>query len=478
MKKIFDYFYKKNNLSWIIKSLFVILIGFLVGKIAIYLSNYLEKLQPSQLIIIGTGLIFFIILTISILTKNGVLAIAAILFSTVLGRQGQLEIAGRTPYLFWVEAAVITIIILWLIRASMSGKITWRKSISGVDTYLFLYLLVILGGLLIYPPIDYLRTGAILKTIFFGILVYFLAKVFINNKSKILLFSKLIPLTTLIFIGQFIYFIIQRFGLHFYYGTYEFHAWAATSWGRSNYLAAFFALFFALNLGVFLSERKMGWKIFSGLMSFSSLCFAIIISSRGAFLSIIIGIIFYWLFLPGKTIIKTSFMLFLILILLLSPLSEYTISRFSTGLAGRAEVWRDTFNIFLNYPLIGTGIGNKGFILLEKTGEYDPTAHNFILRELVETGFIGTFFLLLFYGKILIESFRLSRNKFLDRQIRYIFLGVTIALIIGFSHALVEPNLMGEQYRALFWFLLGFTAVSGRILHRESHKIIKENIVR
>jgi len=399
------------------------------------------------------------------------LGMCLFLFSTVLGHSILINILGRTPKLFWVEISEVIIFYIFIMRFFLLSKLhSYKIIIFKEENYLFLYILVILLGLLKTPPYDYLKMLASFKIIMLGIGGYILARIIMNSRNLVFIFPKIISVTSLLFFLQFIYSFYSNYGFVFISNSHM-HSYISTYWGRSNTLAAFFAILFALELGVFFSEKMIGWKVLAGTMSIFCFFSIILISSRAAFLAIIIGLLFFIIFFPTKLSKKLVLFIFfsIIFLLCISIIGGYFFSRWSSdsierqfaldisdsNSLGRGMLWKVAWDIFLENPLIGGGISNKGFFTREYTGIYYSTSHNFIFQSLADTGLIGTFFLLIFYISIIYKGFKIIRSKFLNKQTRYIVAGIETALVVGFINSFFEPVSLYEPYRALFWFCLG-----------------------
>jgi len=421
---------------------------------------------------LAIGLIIIYLLLVNFMFSNGNISFIFFLLLIISGYPFILNIAGRTPKVYWIEIAIPILLIFIFIKKtfihSIPQTIPWRFPIRTLS--LLLYVVAIFLGLLIHQPIDPLRTGAFLIPIVLGISSYFLIGILIDTKSKLLLFCKVIPLASLFLFGQFMYSALLRFGWHFTI-NYRVHSLIDIDWGRSNFIAAFFALTAVLNFGAFLSKSDLRWKLVTVIAIIVSLLAITVISSMGAIVSVIISFISYFIFLPGKKIHKSIAIISLILVvLLISPATDYIFKRFTRAYdqyieqpdARRIHIWQNSWEIFSNHPLVGVGLGNKGFITLNNLGFYYPTSHNFVLQSLSETGLLGTIFLLFFYGNIFFQAFKLNYDKYIDPDVKPILIGITLALIVGFCHALVEPNLLSPSYRTFFWVVLGYVVVLSR----------------
>ena len=116
-----------------------------------------------------------------------------------------------------------------------------------------------------------------------------------------------------------------------------------------------------------------------------------------------------------------------------------------TQTSGRDHVYQDSWNMFLNSPIIGYGIFDYKTALKEK---YDqPYPHNLFLEWLLQGGVF--FFCIWFYAfcMMLVRLHRLIRQ-----DIRYVI------LLPFLVHALVELMFTGTYMgNTFFWFVLSFS---------------------
>jgi O-antigen ligase len=133
-----------------------------------------------------------------------------------------------------------------------------------------------------------------------------------------------------------------------------------------------------------------------------------------------------------------------VMLVFLFPENQFVqrfLSIFSAGDNTRIYLWRDSFNIFLNYPLFGTGIGMfpnalEGYYSVRlKTDEilkvFD-NAHNNFLHILCTMGITGLITYLLLIGAGLNASLRGFFSKENDRDKKILFLSF-FAVLISYS---------------------------------------------
>jgi O-antigen ligase len=196
-------------------------------------------------------------------------------------------------------------------------------------------------------------------------------------------------------------------------------------------------------------------------------------ASRGGIVSfgVELAVIALWLVLrggAGKQTLAGAAVL-LVALLLVSWLGVGQIlQRFSSMqsfevTAGkRASMRVDTWHIFLDHPVLGTGLGTIQTVFPPYETFYDGKivnhAHNDYLEALAETGLLGGLCCLWFLVVLFLES----RKRLLMQEQAFVSVFQLAAVVgcIGFLvHALVDFNLHIPA-NALFFFLMAFLATA------------------
>ena len=129
----------------------------------------------------------------------------------------------------------------------------------------------------------------------------------------------------------------------------------------------------------------------------------------------------------------------------------------SKDTGGRVELWKDTYLIFTDHPIIG--VGSEGFTreMLIRYGEYRD-AHNLFLYILTTGGIIGFFFFLAFILPLTITAFKQRKRQ------AYSVTLVALVVFIAFKSG-------GVLSYSLLWFML---AISSALLTNSSRKTRKQ----
>jgi O-antigen ligase len=196
-------------------------------------------------------------------------------------------------------------------------------------------------------------------------------------------------------------------------------------------------------------------------------------ASRGGILSFVleITVIALWVFLRGgvgKEILAGAAVL-LVALLLVSWLGVGQIlQRFSSlqslevSEAKRAAMRSDTWHIFLDHPVVGTGLGTLQTVFPPYETLYDAKivnhTHNDYLEALAETGAIGGLFCLWFILVFFIEARRRLLQE--DQSFASVFhLSASVACVGFLVHGLVDFNLHIPA-NALLFFLMAYLATA------------------
>jgi O-antigen ligase len=217
----------------------------------------------------------------------------------------------------------------------------------------------------------------------------------------------------------------------------------------SGALAALLLLF--IPLGFTLSKINSGFKRwFFGFLTLLLMAGLLATQSVGAFFSLTLSVLFVLLKRDSKK--KTAMVMALgvigvgILVLARGPHSWF-LAAFQMRLA----LWKSAWTLFLNHPLLGTGLGTFGEAYQEAgmpLGTGALYTHNLILQVLAETGLVG---LLLFLATLFSLAHRL-RTPF-----RWEGWGAGTGVLAFLLFSLVD---LPFQMPELVWF---FALLAGRL---------------
>jgi O-antigen ligase len=231
----------------------------------------------------------------------------------------------------------------------------------------------------------------------------------------------------------------------------------SVSWGRSNYLAAFYVLIIPIALGYLFSTKSKRIKSLLTISLLIMLTAVIITLSRGGMLSLGIAVLFFISkVLKPKTFFPLISLLVLIsVIILLNPLTYILFKGFSSidsnlSTFTRLNFYEDVWNTFLMHPITGVGLANLGYFSKFTVTTAAASAHNIILGTLGETGIIGSF---AFIGMLIYSLFLSYKNYKKEKieRVRILLWSFFSAFVGVFIHSMMEPNFEGFQFAVMFW---------------------------
>ncbi len=225
----------------------------------------------------------------------------------------------------------------------------------------------------------------------------------------------------------------------------------------SNQTAAFmaqFALFF-WGFSRFLKTKKfrlMAWAIVGFTLLATMYCF-----SRGAYLAVVLSVILLGIVKDRKLLILAAVFLFTWQAVVPAAVTQRVNmthdedGQLEASAQERIDLWQDAEQTFLHYPVFGTGFAT--FMYSEHVANLKDT-HNWYVKVLVETGFVGLLIALALLQAMFALSIRLFRGA---RDPLYRGLG--LGLLVCFS-TLVITNFFGDRWtyieiNGLLWVLVG-----------------------
>lgn len=378
-------------------------------------------------------------------------------------------------------------IAVWLVKIINSEEYFLKK--TKLDLPLILFSLVLVLSLFISKT----KTVSLQEFIIFlsYILIFFLITNNLNNKldfnSFIILFFMISSLVS-------IYTIIQYYGLDPYLS--DLHSLTSTI-GQKNWISNYLAMIFPVAFSYFLLEQTKKNKIIYFVLLAVLYTTLMICQSRGIWISISLTIIlaiyiiikfkFYEIFKRNKKWLFLLLVTFLIITIIYStdnPLNksaitvpQRAISTFDEqdpSINTRLLMWKTTFEMIKEKPLLGSGIGTFKMNYLDYQAEFlkdNPyyvkysgkagEAHNEYLQMWAEIGIIGLGIfigiILMFYN-LIINYLKKNDN---DKE-KIIVFGLVLGITCFLIHCLFTFPLHVPALGVTFFALLGLTVIYTR----------------
>jgi len=223
-------------------------------------------------------------------------------------------------------------------------------------------------------------------------------------------------------------------------------------------------------LGIYFYFKNKNQDKKKYLLIFFILLFASLLTfSRGGYLGIISGLIFFALFYfknQLKNILSNSSSLLIIFTIFIgififfavpnnfSHRLQSSFNPFEGSNAGRLQTWNQSLAVVKNNLVIGTGLGNYPLAVKPSANYREPIySHNTILDIAAETGILNA----LIWISIFIAAIISALQKY-SQQNNFVFLGLASALIAFFTHSLFETPLFSIHVFPLLLLVLALSS--------------------
>ena len=433
--------------------------------------------------------------TFLILLKSLVLLISLFIYKYVYNFRVNQEMI--------LKLFIIILIILWIIKLLSAEGITWNKNKINLPIYLFIIMLSF--SLLISNAIrvsfgDYL-------TFVSYIILYFLIINVINQKEEFNSFIKIFFITSFLVS---IYALIQYYGFDPYFVDLKR---ITSTIGQKNWISNYLAIIFPVIFSYFLLEKRRKNKLIYYLLLSILYATLLICQSRGIWISISLTTIFaiyfiykykinfFKIFIENKRWLILIIVTFIILTILYStdnPLNKSAITVPQRALSTfdeqdpsintRLLIWKTTFNMIKDKPLLGSGIGTFKMnyldyqaVFLQKYPDYikysgkAAEAHNEYLQIWAELGIIGLgiFLSILFAFYSLTLKYLKEKHNNQDKIIVFgLLMGITSFLIHSLFSFPYHVPILGST----FFIFLGLTVIY--INGFDLKEVDRKNIIR
>jgi O-antigen ligase len=408
-----------------------------------------------------------------------------------------------------LQILVLFALTLWILRIITFNKLGWNK--SSLHKPVFLYLII--GSLSLIWSVNIYYSILALPIFLAGPLLYFIVSNTIKEQHKI---EKLLFIIIILGTIMGTYGILQYFGIDFkFWGGNIGRGQVFGLFGNVNYFAEYIILPLSLTIGLILAKSKVFNRLFLFIALIAMGGALFFTFTRGSYLAIT-GTIPVIIFLYYKSSVKENnkifykkiifyFLLLVVIILAIiyiphplnkenTPLrklrSRTSISSLTSGnsIMRRIAIWKFTWMMIEDYPVLGSGIGTYGYHSLKYQADFFAEgnnrdiyphgfavqAHNEYLQIWSELGIIG---LLIFLWVV----FTYFRTIFIHlRKMDEKEKSITIGLAGGVTAVLVDAifgfPLQLAASISLFWMFLGLTNVQLSISENNDKETPIQNI--
>jgi hypothetical protein len=249
--------------------------------------------------------VFVLIPLLIILQKHRpVFQLDIILLAILIGPLSAIQIFEKTPNLFWADLVLALFSFVKLVELVVIRRGCLLS--SGIERWVVLY---ILAALITLPrSLDFFHSLALIKLRIMPLLIFLLSYNCLRSLHDIdHLLKRLLLFGAILALMMGVTWSLYYHGLLLLEEGFGIKDMAQVFWGRNNYLASLFIILIPLGLSLLFSEKIKSFNIrilliiiiISGLM---------ITQSRGAIISLSIGLIF-WLLLNKKTLHRPRFLM-------------------------------------------------------------------------------------------------------------------------------------------------------------------------
>jgi putative inorganic carbon (hco3(-)) transporter len=246
----------------------------------------------------------------------------------------------------------------------------------------------------------------------------------------------------------------------------------------SNDAGAHIAILILIITSLFVCTHNFLKKILLIIVLLVSTAALILTFSRGAWLSVVAGLIIYFSaalrhhWISIKRIISMMLLISIFLAMFSVPITVRLIQDDRGAAYSRVPLMKLSFEMIQNHPFIGVGINNFGivfpkYLTSELRGEWLYIVHNQYLLTLSETGIIGMAFFILILVNVFFTSLRCVTAN--DPMLSPLSLGIlsglgALFLLMGFELTISRLTVQ------LFWIMASIIIALERLIRNNKHQ--------
>ncbi len=245
----------------------------------------------------------------------------------------------------------------------------------------------------------------------------------------------------------------------------------------SNSAAGYLNLVLPLLAAVALYERRVLFRLGSGLALVLGVSALLLSQSRGGWAAALVCLALVLMrFAPALLRLPTFLLTAVVaaVLIFLTPLTATRLQGVSSAVTeSRFALWGAAAALFKSSPVLGVGYGSyqvrypEYFQVDFYFGTPTLQAHNLYLQILAETGLIGFLLLLAVIATGVVRSWRAHKLALLGDQrfVAAFCLGLTAAFLGVLTHGFVDVLFEASpQFASLFWLLIFLAAAMPRVV--------------
>jgi len=260
-----------------------------------------------------------------------------------------------------------------------------------------------------------------------------------------------------------------------------------STFANPNVLAEYLIMTLPFALTAFLTAKKPSARLAALIATLASVLCLVYTWSRGAWLGILIALVFYFLIYNRKTLSALCFGVLLVPFLPL-VLPQTVVTRFTsignladTSTAYRVHIWMGSLNMARDvfFSGLGTGMGVFAAVYPQYSLggiEAAPHSHNLYLQMVIELGIFGLLafvIAMINFARGALSSFPGEEN---GNRSRFLYAVAGLCGVLAFlAQGMTDYVWYNYRIYAMFWLLVGLTSALARLSSAEKTYLLQQD---
>jgi putative inorganic carbon (hco3(-)) transporter len=229
-------------------------------------------------------------------------------------------------------------------------------------------------------------------------------------------------------------------------------------YGDANYVAMYMEPPFALGAALLMLSRSWTWRVVGGAWMLITGSALVLTFSKGGYLALIALVALVILTVPRWRVALVAVLMAGVLAATQVPLLVARMATISSSLDGRLQVFADAFDVIRHHPVLGVGLAGYTYSFRGAMSEIYP--HNIWLTFWVEVGIVG----LAAFATVFLGAQWLGWRRWPNTEgfYRVALWGALAALVMWFTHGLVDSPYWKNDMSVEFWILVALVTVARR----------------